>query len=178
MRYIYINAAWWAIIIILSINQSVIQHTYILLLSSTPSPSHSRTTYSSSPYNGRCTSSRRLLQAPRHSTLTPPCRPTGTTFCPPTRLARSPVQTYACARCRALDFRYTTTRNLLAGRAVAVYLSLFNFTHDALLTSLCRCNRSVPESISGYPQRLVRSTLDLIIPWFREHLPASDFKDY
>ena len=84
-----------------------------------------------------------------------------------------------CTHARALDFRYTTTTcNLLAGRAVAVYLSLSNFNPDALLTSFYRLHRSVPESISGYPQRLVRSTLDLIIPCFRERLPASDFKDY
>jgi hypothetical protein len=40
-------------------------------------------------------------------------------------------------RLAELYFRYYYL-HLLAGRAVAVYLSLFNFNPDALLSSLCR----------------------------------------
>ena len=134
--------------IILSISQSVLQqqqHTpSSLLFYNTTSTLH---TYSSSPYNGFL---HVLTPSPASpSTVNPYASlpphwyhisPTDSRFdsrvlsCSNVRLC-----THALRRCRALDFRYTTTCNLLAGRAVAVYLSLSNFTHDALLTSLSRC---------------------------------------
>lgn len=114
-----------------TITQSLIHRLLFFAPLASP-PGGPRHAYSSSPYNGCTSNTPSPAPGPSTGTLTPPCRPTGTTICPPTAIRVSPVQTLVHAA--ELAFRYYYL-HLLAGRAVAVYLSLFNFTAT-------RCSRA------------------------------------
>ena len=93
--------------------------------------------------------------------LTPPCRPTISppstirVFSCPTACARTPAE-------RRPQILLVDTCSLVV--RFTVYLSLFNFSATRCLSSLRRIPSSEPQSISGYRQRLARSTLNLIIP--------------